>query len=83
MYNREHTLCNTTRKITDKNTGLILKGDNFNLFVKKWSEVINEVNRRLKYLLEKLKLEREALSTDSDTLGKVMNNVTNNSAVMK
>lgn len=43
-------------------TGLLRKKDNHCLYVKKWSEITNEVERRLKYLLEKLKIEREILS---------------------
>ena len=50
------------RRIQNKNTGLILKGTNYSLYVKKWSEITNEVERRLKYLLEKLKIERNTLS---------------------
>jgi len=44
-------------------TGLLRKKDNHSLYVKKWSEIINEVERRLKYLLDKLKIEREKLSS--------------------
>lgn len=43
-------------------TGLLRKKDNHCLYVKKWSEITNEVERRLKYLLEKLKIERSTLS---------------------
>jgi hypothetical protein len=50
------------RRIHNKNTGLVLKGDNYSAYIKKWSEITNEVDRRLKYLLEKLKIERSFLS---------------------
>lgn len=48
--------------ILDIETGLLRKKDNHCLYVKKWSEIINEVERRLKYLLDKLKVERNKLS---------------------
>lgn len=46
-------------------TGLLRESENHCLYVKKWSEITNEVERRLKYLLEKLKIEREALSKEN------------------
>jgi len=46
-------------------TGLLRKKDNHCLYVKKWSEITNEIERRLKYLLEKLKIERSTLSQQS------------------
>lgn len=46
-------------------TGLLRKKDNHCLYVKKWSEITNEVERRLKYLLEKLKIERNTLSKEN------------------
>ena len=51
------------------------------LYVKKWSEITNEVERRLKYLLDKLKIERATLSK-SQSLNEVMNEVSNNTAAM-
>lgn len=68
------------RRVTNKYTGLILEGDNFSLYVKKWSEITNEVERRLKYLLDKLKVERAKLSS-SNTLNDVMQEIVSNSAV--
>lgn len=44
-------------------SGLLRKKDNHCLYIKKWSEITNEVERRLRFLLEKLKLEREVLSS--------------------
>ncbi len=69
------------RRITNKYSGLVQTGDNYSLFVKKWSEIINELERRLNYLLEKLKIERAKLS-DTSTLDDIMNEVKNNSAAM-
>lgn len=43
-------------------TDLLRKTYNHCLYVKKWSEITNEVERRLKYLFEKHKIERESLS---------------------
>ena len=54
---------------------------NYSLYVKKWSEITNEVERRLKYLLDKLKIERATLSK-SQSLNEVMNEVSNNTAAM-
>lgn len=68
------------RRVTNKYTGLILEGDNFSLYIKKWSEITNEVERRLKYLLDKLKVERAKLSS-SNTLNDVMQEIVSNSAV--
>lgn len=67
------------RRITDKHTGLVQKGDNYSLFVKKWSEITNEVERKLKYLLDKLKIERARLS-NATSLHDVMEETVSNSA---
>ncbi|MNY14361.1 hypothetical protein D3C86_1475350 [compost metagenome] len=69
------------RRITNKNTGFVLQGDNYGLYVKKWSEIINEVERRLKYLFDKLQLERNSLSTQ-DTIESIMESVSINSAIL-
>lgn len=53
------------RDISNIETGLLRKADNHCLYVKKWSEITNEVERRLKYLFEKLKVERERLSNSN------------------
>lgn len=69
------------RRVTNKYTGFIQAGDNYSLYIKKWSEITNEVERRLKYLLEKLKTERAKLS-NANTLNDVMEEVISNSAVV-
>jgi hypothetical protein len=69
------------RRVINKNTGLIQTGDNYSLYVKKWSEITNEVERRLKYLLDKLRTERAKLS-NSNTLDEVMEEMFSNSAVV-
>jgi hypothetical protein len=68
------------RRVINKYTGLIQMGNNYSLYVKKWSEITNEVERRLKYLLEKLKIERAKLS-NANTLKDVMEEVVSNSAI--
>lgn len=65
--------------IQNQETGLLRKHDNYGLYVKKWSEIVNEVERRLKYLLDKLKIERKKLSS-SNTLDEVMVEASNNTA---
>ena len=47
--------------------------------MKKWSEITNEVERRLKYLFEKLQIERSLLST-AVTLEETMNEIIENTA---
>ena len=53
------------KDIRNLETGLLRESGNHCLYVKKWSEITNEVERRLKYLLEKLKIERTALSKEN------------------
>ena len=55
---------------------------NCKLYVKKWSQIVNDVELRLKYLLEKLNIERTKLSK-ANVLDEVMDEVSNNSAIMK
>jgi hypothetical protein len=63
--------------IQNFDTGLLRKKDNHCLYVKKWSEITNGVERRLKYLLEKLKIERNLLS-QQNTLQEIMEITTTN-----
>ena len=70
------------RRVTNPLTGLVQTGDNYSLYVKKWSEIVLEVEQRLKYLLEKLQIERGKL-TEKKTLPEIMSEVTNNSAVLQ
>lgn len=68
------------RKIINKYTGLTMEGENFKLYVKKWSQIVNDVEMRLKFLLEKLKVERVKLA-NATTIEEVMTEISNNSAV--
>lgn len=52
--------------ILNTETGLLRKKDNYCLYVKKWSEITNSVERRLRFLLDKLKIERKQLSVKSN-----------------
>lgn len=69
------------RRIQDKQTGLVFDNSNCRLYIKKWSEIINDVEMRMKFLLERLKVERGKLSK-ATTLGEVMNEVLDNSAIV-
>lgn len=70
------------RKITDKNTGLCMEGDNYKLYVKKWSEIINDVEKRLNFIQEKLQLKRDQLSS-AQSIDDVMTEMQNSSAKME
>lgn len=70
------------RKVAKKETGLCSEGENYKLYVKKWSQIINDIERRHKYLLEKLKIERQNLS-QAQTLDEVMTEMSDNSAVVQ
>ncbi len=70
------------RKITDKNTGLCMEGDNYKLYVKKWSEIINDVEKRLNFIQEKLQLKRDQLSS-AQNIDDVMTEMQNSSAKME
>lgn len=70
------------RKVAKKETGLCSEGENYKLYVKKWSQIINDIERRHKYLLEKLKIERQNLS-QAQTLDEVMTEMSDNSAIVQ
>ena len=46
---------------------LVFKVGNYRIYVKKWSEVFIDVELRLKWLVDKLKMEREKLSAGPST----------------
>lgn len=70
-------------EIKNKRTGLAIEHDNFKLYVKKWSDIINDVTARLHYLDEKLQLQKKYL-IENPSLNTVMNEIqdSNNSAKM-
>lgn len=67
------------RKINDKRTGLVNEGDNYKFYVKKWSEIVGDAENRMRFLLERLKIERDNISTP-DSLDGIMTEIvtTNN-----
>jgi hypothetical protein len=67
--------------IINNDRGLLREKDNYCLYVRKWSEIILEVENRMKYLLDKLKIERSNLSDNKKTLSVIMNEITDNSIV--
>ena len=70
-------------EIKNKRSGLAIEQDNFKLYVKKWSDIINDVTARLHYLDEKLQLQKKNL-IENPTLNTVMEEIqdSNNSAKM-
>ena len=69
--------------IQNKRTGLAVEQENFKLYIKKWSDIIHDVEARLHYLEEKLKLQQQHL-LENPTLNTVMEEIqdSNNSAKM-
>ena len=69
--------------IQNKRTGLAVEQDNFKLYVKKWSDIIHDVEARLHYLEEKLKLQKQSL-LENPSLNTIMNEIQSrdNSAIM-
>lgn len=68
------------RQMKDKLRGLCVDEVNSRLFVKKWSQVLNEAEDRLNYLKEKLSIERDKLSVSGD-LDTIMYEALHNTAV--
>lgn len=62
------------RKINDKRTGLVNEGDNYKFYVKKWSEIVGDAENRMRFLLERLKIERDNISTP-DSLDGIMTEI--------
>ena len=62
------------RKINDKITGLVNEGDNYKFYVKKWSEIVGDAENRMRFLLERLKIERDNISTP-DSLDGIMTEI--------
>lgn len=48
----------------ERKNGLIFKNDKYRIYVKKWSDVFTDFECRHKFLEEKLKLQRDALSRE-------------------
>ena len=69
--------------IQNKRTGLAVEQDNFKFYVKKWSDIIHDVEARLHYLEEKLKLQKQNL-LENPSLNTIMDEIQSrdNSAIM-
>lgn len=69
--------------IQNKRTGLAVEQENFKLYVKKWSDIIHDVEARLHYLEEKLKLQKQGL-LENPNLNTIMDKIqsSDNSAIM-
>lgn len=59
--------------------GLAYDSERSKIYVKRWSEIINDIEFRHKYLLDKLKIVREKLSNAND-LDSIMNELQHNDA---
>jgi hypothetical protein len=55
---------------------LVFKVGNYRIYVKKWSEVFIDVELRLKWLVDKLKMEREKLFADPATAEEAVERLT-------
>lgn len=67
--------------LKNKKTGFASMTERSRIYVKRWSEIINDIEFRHKYLLDKLKIEREHLS-NAENLPALMNELQNNDAAM-
>ena len=63
-------------------TGLSIQKDNYCLYIKKWSQLLNEAESRFNYLKEKLSIERDKLVV-ADNMDDIMLQTLNNSAARK
>ena len=70
------------RRILDQSTGLILKGDNYQVFVRRWNKVLQEAEYLMKYLLDKLNIERSKLSIAKSLPDVMEETLKNNSAAL-
>lgn len=67
--------------IRDKQTGLAVEQKNYKLFVKKWSQVIADVEKRMHYLAEKIRLKQNEYKEYED-VESLMEDMLSNSAVV-
>ncbi len=68
------------RQMSNPLTGLCIDDRNCRLYVKTWSQVLNEAEGRMNYLKEKLQLERDKLSA-AGTLDEIMFEALHNTAM--
>ena len=67
-------------QMRNKETGLCTDEPHFKLYVKTWSQVLNEAEDRMNFLKEKLQLEREELA-NTETLDDIMFSALHNTAI--
>ena len=65
----------------DKKSGLAATGANYKLYVKRWSDIIADVEARLNYLQNKLHLTEKEYSKDL-TINSVMKDLQNNNSAI-
>lgn len=65
----------------DKKSGLAAVGSNYKLYVKRWSDIIADVEARLNYLQNKLHLTEKEYSKDL-TINSVMKDLQNNNSAI-
>jgi len=65
--------------------GLAFKVKNYKIYVKRWSEVFNEVDLRLQWINQKLNVEKDKLTSKNDDLylNDILKDLENNSAVQE
>ncbi len=59
---------------------LVIKDENYKIYVKKWSEIINDFKIKHNFLIQKLKLEREKIQSEKSS-NEIINQVISNTAV--
>lgn len=69
-------------QVINKLTGECPGGDNYKLYVKYWSQILDEAEARLKFLYDEFGQKRDRLSK-SETLDDIMEETLNNSAAVK
>jgi len=62
---------------------LVFKTGQYKLFVKKWSEVINDFEMKHKFLNDKLHLERKAIQETHETASQAVRSATGNTAAIQ
>lgn len=62
------------RKIQDVHTGLYFEGERYKLYVRTWSDIINSAEKRIRFLLERLQIERSSIAP-KETLDDAMNTI--------
>lgn len=67
------------RQIVNKLTGECPGGENYKLYVKYWSQILDEAEARLKFLYDEFEQKRERLSKE-ESLDDIMEETLNNSA---